>query len=235
MTAFDLHPHLATIAMRPALSHQTGGAYPYLETARHLYNGGTLLVYAPDSRIDLYLPGIARVDDPDDANVTLVVHRGEARATAAAIEALFTDGRRVALWDSSHEAGRGDLRLMAALLDTTVYIGNLAACDTTLERTLAAVLVPLRSGAAFRRYLTTSILYQWVWADGVREEVERRFGETLNARDLARAIIQVDSRFGAWLTRLGRRGLRERVGQIAFVGGRVDGLQIVLEGEVQKR
>lgn len=230
MTTFDLLPHLAAIAGRTMTDRDFA---PYqaespLQYAHRLYDGGTLAVYCADETVSLALTGIERVGDPEDANVTLIIHRGDAAATAAQVETQFIDGHRVALWDASKTDGRGDLRLISALMDTIIYVGNLASCDTDLERTLATVLVPLRDGAAFRHYLTVSIVLQWIWADSVREEVIRRFGETMQPAEVSRAITQVQSRFGAWLTRLGKRGLRVETMRIGFTDARVDGLWMEL-------
>lgn len=133
-------------------------------------------------------------------------------------------GQRIALLDES-----ADPALLGALLDSVVYVGNLAALDTDLERTLAAVMVPLRDGAAFRRYLAHSALMQWVWEGIVREEVERRFGPVVDPRDLPLALDQTRSRLGAWLVRLGKRGLRYQMRRFGFHHNQLDHFWIELE------
>jgi hypothetical protein len=223
MIAFDLLPHLAAISASNLPADARCGRSP-LSVASALNNGNLLGVFTTEPALIARLPGITLIDDPEAANVSLVVHRGDARATAAKVEERMLMGQRIALWDAS-----GDPALLEALLDSIVYVGNLAALDTDLERTLAAVMTPLREGAAFRRYLAHSALTQWVWDGIVREEVERRFGQAIDPRDLPRALDQTRSRLGAWLVRLGKRGLRYQIQRFGFRHNRLDAFWLELE------
>jgi hypothetical protein len=223
MSAFDLLPHLAAISASHLPADAQSGRSS-LVVARALNNGNPLGVFTNEPELIAHLPGIAFVDDPEAANVSLVVHRGDPRATAADVEERMLMGQRIALLDEA-----ADTALLEALLDSMVYLGNLAALDTDLEQTLAAVMVPLRDGAAFRRYLAHSALMQWVWESIVREEVERRFGSVIDARDLPLALDQTRSRLGAWLVRLGKRGLRYQMKRFGFRHNRLDALWIELE------
>jgi hypothetical protein len=221
MTAFDVLPYLGEIAARPRPQAGTP-----LEAALMLSGGSPLMVFPLDevgSALDL--PGIVPVSDPDAANVTLIVHGADPAASAAKVEAAFEFGQRVMIWDAA-----ADIRLIEALLNSTVYIGSLAAIDTDLARGLAVVLTPLRNGAAFRRCTAASILTQWVWEQSVRAEVERLYGAQIADRDMPRALMQTRTRLGAWLERLRRRGLRCRLEAVAFEGGRTDALRLRLAG-----
>lgn len=222
MTTFDVLPYLGEIAARPRPQAGT----PPLEAALMLNNGSPLMVFPLDAVGGaLDLPGIVPVGDPDFANVTLIVHDGDSAATAAKVETAFEFGQRVALWDAA-----GDLALIEGLLASTVYIGNLAAIDTDLARGLSVVLTPLRSGAAFRRCTTASILTQWVWEKSVRAEVERLYGTQIADGDMPRALMQTRTRLGAWLERLRRRGLRCALESVRFESGRTDSLRLKLVG-----
>jgi hypothetical protein len=223
MRPFELLPHLAAIAASSLPADAHSGRSP-LAVARALNNGNPLGVFTNEPGLIAHLPGITFVDDPEAANVSLVVHRGDPRATAADVEERMLMGQRIALLDES-----ADPALLGALLDSVVYVGNLAALDTDLERTLAAVMVPLRDGAAFRRYLAHSALMQWVWEGIVREEVERRFGPVVDPRDLPLALDQTRSRLGAWLVRLGKRGLRYQMRRFGFHHNQLDHFWIELE------
>jgi hypothetical protein len=220
MTTFDLQPHLAAVAARPGAARRETP----LQLACSLNEGRPLAVFTTEAGLPLDFPAIIRVNDPEIANVTLIAHGGDARVTAERVEECFVLGQRVALWDA-----HADPELIAALLDTIIYFGNLAAVDTDLERTLAAVMTPLRSGEALRRYLAESLLYQWVWAAVVRPEVARLVGEQIDPRDLLRAETQARSRLGAWLMKLKRRGLPYEIQQIGFKGGRLDGFWMKLQ------
>lgn len=220
MRTFDLQPHLAAIAARrDAESH----ASP-IRMAAMLNEGHPLAVFTEEAGLSLDFPAILRVSDPEIANVTLIAHGGDARQTARRVEEAFELGQRVALCDP-----HGDPALIAALLDTIIYVGNLAALDTDLERTLAAVMTPLREGEALRRYLAESVLHQWIWANLVRPEVERLVGEEIAPADALRAETQTRSRLGAWLTKLQRRGLPYEIRQIGFKHNRLDGFWMTLQ------
>jgi hypothetical protein len=220
---FNLLPHLAAISASSLPADAQSGRSP-LSVALALNNGSRLGVYTTEPGLIAHLPGVTVVDDPEAANVSLVLHRGDAGATATDVEERMLMGQRIALLDES-----ADPALLEALLDSIVYVGNLAALDTELERTLAAVLVPLRDGAAFRRYLAHSALIQWVWEGIVREEVERRFGPVIDPRDLPLALDQTRSRLGAWLVRLSKRGLRYQMRRFGFHHNRLDGFWMELE------
>jgi hypothetical protein len=216
----SLLPHLEAIAKQrlPGAARRAG-----VLRAAHALSGGAS-VYRADGGA-LALPGLVAVDSPEQANLTLVVHHGDGRAVAADIEERFAAGERVALWD----AAGGDLSLLDALLDSTVYIGSLAALDVDLEGALALAIVPVRDGLAHRRALAYGLLNAWVWRSSVYAELQRRFGLHLSARDLPRAETQVRARMGAWTARLGRRGLRFQVGRMGFRNGALDGFWYRLE------
>jgi hypothetical protein len=222
MTGFDVLPYLGEIAARP----RPQAGIPPLEAALTLNNGRPLMVFPLDEVGDtLDLPGIVPVNDPDLANVTLIVHGADPAATAVKVETAFEYGQRVALWDAA-----GDLALIEGLLASTVYVGNLAAIDTDLARGLAVVLTPLRNGAAFRRCTAASILTQWVWEKAVRTEVERLYGMQIAEADMPRALMQTRTRMGAWLARLRQRGVRCALESVRFEGGRTDALRLKLTG-----
>lgn len=211
---FDLAPFLGSIARREVQI----GADP-LEAARRLSEGAPLRMYAPQgARAEG--DQVIWVHEASQANVTLVIHQGQAGMTAHEVEVRMNEGQRVALLDRKY-AGRGDPQLLHALLDSTVYLSSLAAYDTDLMRVLAALLTPMRDGAAFREYLAQSLLYQCAWQGLVRAEIERRFGQAV--RDERRASDQARARLGATLVRMGRRGLRFEVRQLGFHDGRLDG------------
>lgn len=220
MAMFDVQAHLVAIAAQPNAARRDTP----LQLASALNQGHPLAVFTSDAGIALDFPAITRVNDPEIANVTLIAHGDDPHLTARRVEECFVLGQRVALWDA-----HADPALIAALLDTIIYFGNLAALDTDLERTLAAVLTPLRSGAALRRYLTESLLLQWIWASAVRPEVERLVGAEIDPRQLLRAETQTRSRLGAWLTKLKRRGLPYEIRQIGFKGNQLDGFWLTLD------
>jgi hypothetical protein len=221
-SADGLVPHLLAIAQRRAQDIERG--LTPLRAAHSLNSSDTVYIYRADGG-GLELPGVVAVDNPEIANLTLVVHHGDARGLATDIEERFAAGERVAVWDATG----GDPALLEALLDSTVYLGNLAALDTDLEAVLALATTPIREGMAFRRTLAYRTLTEWVWRGSVYAELERRFGLRLSARDLPRAETQVRSRMGAWTTRLGRRGLRFQVGQMGFRDNHLDGFWFKLE------
>lgn len=166
------------------------------------------------------------VEDPDDSDVTLIVHAPDAnaRATAAEVENQIILGRRVVLVDSSQLAAqRADPDLLIALTNTSVYTSNLAAYDITLERALAVALTPLRDGSAHRRYLVETMLYSWAWRSIVEDEVRRTFGEVIPEKWMLRATTQARSRLGAYLMKLRGRGLRYFIRVAGFEDNRVDG------------
>ncbi|MBN8636047.1 MAG: hypothetical protein J0M07_12040 [Anaerolineae bacterium] len=221
MSTFDVQPHLAAIAARTTAARQPTP----MQMAYALNDGHPLAVFCADAGIRLDWPGVLRVNDPEIANLSLIVHRDDARLTAQRVEACFTLGHRVALWDA-----QADPALIDALLNTIIYLGNLAALDTDLERTLAAVMTPLREGAALRHYLADSLLRQWIWAQVVRPEVERLVGgDVIEPRQLLRAETQTRVRLGAWLTKVKRRGLPYEIQQIGFKGNRLDGFWVKLQ------
>jgi hypothetical protein len=160
------------------------------------------------------------VDESGEANVRLIVHEGDAQATASEVEARMIEGERVALLDRRYTQ-RGDPELLQALLDSTVYLSSLAAYDTDLTRILAALLTPMRDGMAFREYLAHTLLYQCSWQAVVRGEIERRFGQAIS--DERPAGDQARARLGATLVKLGQRGLRFELRALGFEGGRLDG------------
>lgn len=220
MSDFDLLPFLGEIAARPRPPVGT----PPLEAAWALNQAGTLMVFPLNLAVPLMLPGIVPVNDAEIANVTLIAHDGDAAATTALVEAAFLLGQRVALWDKT-----ADIALIEALLKSIVYVGNLAAIDTDLARALAVVMTPLRSGEAFRRCTATAIMRLYVWNGVVRPEVERLYGAIIAPDDLPRALIQTRARMGAWLTRLGKRGLRSRLESASFRHGRVSEFEFRLK------
>ncbi|MBL8163506.1 MAG: hypothetical protein JNJ61_16090 [Anaerolineae bacterium] len=189
-------------------------------------SSGTLLVHAP-ADVDLTLPGIARCDDPEEANLSVVAHRGDATATAAQVEERMVLGERVAVWDARLPES-ADPALFDALLASTVYLGNLAAYDIDLTRLLLTAMIPVRDGTAFRRYLATNMLYWWAWRAVVQAEIERRFGATIPPEAQARAVTQARSRLGAHLYKMGRRGLRFRVDDVEFPGGELAAMRFDL-------
>ncbi len=196
-----------------------------MQMAYRLNDGHPLAVFCADVGVLLDWPGLLRVNDPEIANVTLIVHHGDPRLTAQRVEDCFTLGQRVALWDP-----QTDPALIDALLNTIIYLGNLAALDTDLERTLAAVMTPLREGAALRHYLADSLLRQWIWAQVVRPEVERLVGgDVIQPRQLLRAETQTRARLGAWLMKVKRRGLPYQIQQIGFKDNRLDGFWLKLQ------
>jgi hypothetical protein len=219
-SADDLLPHLLAIAQRRDIERDLTP----LRAANCLSGGGTIYVYRADGGV-LALPGLVAVKSPEIANLTLVVHHGDARGLAADVEERFAAGERVAVWDATG----GDLSLLDALLDSTVYVGNLAALDTVLEASLALATTPIRDGMGFRRTLAYRVLTEWVWRHSVYAELERRFGHHLSVRDMPRAETQARSRMGAWTNRLGQRGLRFQVGQMGFHNGTLDGFWFDLE------
>lgn len=221
-SADGLLPHLLAVARRRA--HDIERGLTPLRAAHCLSGSAAVYVYRADGG-GLALPGLVAADSPETANLTLVAHHSDARGLAADIEERFAAGERVAVWDATG----GDLALLDALLDSTVYIGNLAALDTDLEGALALATTPIRDGMAFRRALAYRVLSEWVWRGAVYAELERRFGQRLSDRDLPRAETQVRSRLGAWTARLGRRGLRFQVGQVGFRGDQLDGFWFNLE------
>ena len=101
--------------------------------------------------------------------------------------------------------------------------------DTDPERTIAAVMTPLREGAALRHYLADSLLRQWIWPQVVRPEVERLFGAEIRPRAVLRAETQTRARLGAWLVKLKRRGLPFEIQQIGFTDMRLDGFWMTLQ------
>lgn len=216
----DLVAHWSAFARQPLPAGEGG-----FLAARSL-SGGTLLVHAP-AELDLSLPGIARCDDPEEANLSLVAHTGDAAAAAAQVEERMVLGERVALWDARLPQ-RADPALFEALLASTVYLGNLAAYDTDLTRLLLTAMIPVRDGTAFRRYLATNMLYWWGWRAVTQAEIERRFGALIPPDAQARAVTQARSRLGAHLHRMGRRGLRFRLGEVSFPGGQVAALRFEL-------
>lgn len=221
MSIFAVQPHLAAIAARPAAAYLPTP----MQMAYALNDGHPLAVFCADTGIQRDWPGLLRVNDPEIANVTLIMHCGDLRLTAQRVEDCFTLGQRVALWDP-----QADPALIDALLNTIIYLGNLAALDTDLERTLAAVMTPLREGAALRHYLADSLLRQWIWAQVVRPEVERLVGgQEIHPRQLLRAETQTRARLGAWLTKLKRRGLPYEIQQIGFKDNRLDGFWLKLQ------
>jgi len=220
MTTFDIQPHLAAIAAQPKFPRCPRA----IEAAYALNKGHPLMVFTADAGITLDFPGVIRVSDPDAANVTLIAHRDDPVKTAARVEECFILGQRVALWDA-----HADRALIDALLNTIIYMGNLAALDTDLERALAVVMTPLREGAALRRCLTESLILQWLYAGEVRAELARRFGEDIPARDVWRAEMQARARLGAYTTRLRRRGLPFEIARLGFTGNRLDGFWIKLQ------
>jgi len=221
MSTFAVQPHLAAIAARPTAARLPA---PML-MAYALNDGHPLAVFCVDAGVSFDWPGLLRVNDPEIANVTLIRHCGDPRLTAQRVEDCFTLGQRVALWDP-----QADPALIDALLNTIIYLGNLAALDTDLERTLAAVMTPLREGAALRHYLADSLLRQWIWARVVRPEVERLVGgDVIEPRQLLRAETQTRARLGAWLTKVKRRGLPYEIRQVGFKDNRLDGFWLKLQ------
>jgi hypothetical protein len=219
-TTFDLAPHLAAIADRQPLTPRSG--LDMLALARRYNDDGRLGVYSPTGE-QTNLPGIVWVDDPEEANVTLLIYRENPLQIAEQVEACFASGERVAVVDASHtQANRGDIALLQALLDCSAYTSNLAALDTDVIRALATVMVPLRRGQAFRKAMADSVIRQWLWEGMIRSEVERRFGEVIPARWMMRAETQTRARVGAWMHRLGQRGLTVTLGQLGWINGRTD-------------
>jgi hypothetical protein len=201
------------------------------EAVRQL-TGGTASLIRSVEPIPTGLPGVIRVeDDPEaEADLTLVIYRNDPARTAAEIEERMHLGQRVALVDQ-HSPGRFDPALMDALLASTVYIGNLAACDTDLDAALALAMTPPRDGRAFRALLACRLIRLWAWDALVREEVLRRFGPALTPELLPKAVMHSRTRLGAYLLRLHRRGLRFRIGTIHFIENRVDGMTFTLKDQ----
>jgi hypothetical protein len=233
----DLTRALAAIAGQPL----PPGTTDPLAAARLLGGGRALHVYTPGVRPDVQVNGtrdlpeaLAFVDDPDEADVALVVHTpgATAAATAALVENEITLGRRVALLDVSGGDGtHASPDLLMALTDSTVYVSNLAAYDVDLRRLTAAALTPLRNGTAHRRYLADTMLYSWAWGGIVEGEVRRAFGDVVPEGKMLRATTQAKSRLGAYLLRLRGRGLRYFIRTVGFHGQRVDGFWFDLEAE----
>jgi hypothetical protein len=232
--SLDLVPMMSAIAARPLPPTDSP------VTAARLLNEGigmTVLSYEP---LDIVMPNVDVVVDPDhepsadhdhDAarsyNCVVIVYRGDPVGTAARIEAHMHGGDRVVLVDQRYP-GHGDPALIDALMNTTAYIGNLAAYDTDVTRALAVAMTPLRDGIAFRRYLAHALLYYWAWLAVVRGELTHRFGDTLPADMQARATTHTRTRIGASLLRLGKRGLRFTLADIRFTSSHVDSLKITL-------
>jgi hypothetical protein len=133
--------------------------------------------------------------EEDELDVTVIVHRQDATATAALVEERMTRGERLVLVDQRYGT-HADPELVMALLGTTVYIGNLAAYDIDLERALYTAMIPVRNGTAFRQFLTHNLLYCWAWQGIIRAEVLRRFGPTIAPDVIHRAETQARTRLG---------------------------------------
>lgn len=230
-------PDLSRLIGQIAAAEPSREATDPLALARQLSGGRVLNVYAPGARpvLDDDLNAcVTLVDDPEDADVSLVLHTPgvAAETTAALAEEQITAGRRVVLVDASQPDGeRADPELLLALASTTVYVSNLAAYDVDLRRAIAATLVPLRDGIAHRRYLAETMLFYWAWRGIVEFEVLRSFGDHVPDEKMLRATTQAKSRLGAYLLKLRARGLRYFIRQVGFEGGRVDGLWVDLRPE----
>jgi hypothetical protein len=218
----DLIPLFAQIAHR-----DVPPGSDLLTATQQLSSGAGLLVY-PLHPLTVDVPDIELVADPEEANVTLIVHKENPRVTAALVEERMLLGERVVLVDSLF-SNSADSDLIEALLASTVYFSSLAAYDVDLKRTLLAAMIPIREGLAFRRYLANNLIYWWAWRAVVRAELLRRFGETIPAGDMPKAITQARSRVGAHLVRLHRRGLRFNIRKLGFNANRVDGFWFDLQ------
>ena len=172
--------------------------------------------------------GDMEADGELGCDVTLVVHRGDVAHTVYEVEARMPYEQRIALADLALPE-RGDTVLLQGLLDSTVYLGSLASYDTDITRALLMPMIPLRDGAAFRRYLVETQLYWWGWRGMVRDELLRRFGATIPPTRLDSAITQVHSRLGAVLLKLSRRGLPFALVDVTFDDRQVDGIRWRLE------
>jgi len=228
--SFDLRPHLAAIARR-----DWDPTDDLRATALRL-NAAAGLVVRTAHDIPVSLPGVVLVPDPvsgdeDDApesDVSLVIHRGDAAATALDVETRMLNGQRVALVDQRFP-DRGDPDLMRALLASTVYVGSLAAYDVDIERALLTVMTPLRDGQAFRLTVAYSVIHWWAWRGIVRDELARRFGTIISPSNLVRAETHARSRLGAQLLSLHRRGLRYHIDSITFPDGALDAMTFTLK------
>ncbi|MBL8131016.1 MAG: hypothetical protein JNL42_04095 [Anaerolineae bacterium] len=176
---------------------------------------------------------IETVEDPQDADLVLIVHLPGAQPalTAGAVELAAGAGHRVALVDLSRADGRADPALIPAINDTKVYFSNLVAFDVDLRRALAVALAPLRDGAAFRRYLVETALIVWAWRGIVEVEVRAAFGDGVPEQWTLRATTQARSRLGAHLLKVRGRGLRTFIDEVGFEGGTVDGFWFTLRSD----
>jgi hypothetical protein len=179
------------------------------------------------------LENVQIVDDPEESDVTLIAHDGDPIKTAAEVESHVTLGRRVAVLDVRYaDQGMGDPALIPALLNTAVYVSNLAAYDTDLERALAVVMTPMRDGTAHRRCLAENLLYWWAWRGIVRGELIHSFGDQpIPENRRARAEMQARSRMGAELVRLRGRGMRFFISRVGFRDDLVDGFWFEIQPE----
>ena len=215
---FDIIPFLARMA-REAVPDSDD----LIQAVQRLNAGTVTQIFMPYPLSEGLLPGVTVVDDPDAAHVVLLTHRGNAAATAAEVEARMIEGQRIALLDAKYPIS-GDPELIQALLDSTVYLGTLAAYDVDVTRLQAAILTPMRDGQAHRHYLAHSLLYHWAWQGIVKAEVKRRFGDTIAPEQEQRASDHARARLGAFLMQMGRRGLRFQLAKIGFADRRIDGL-----------
>ncbi len=236
---FNLTPFLSATARRPLPPEQDA-----LEAALSLSDGTPLRVYTPQPLV-VEMPGITHLpalpqpltdeDEEsllDEVSVVLLAHQDDPVALAAEVERRLHRGQRLALVDLKFP-GRGDPALLTALLDSTVYVGNLAGYDLTVQQTLLPAMIPLRDGQAHRHYLAHSWLYNGVWRGMVEAEIERRFGATIPADQMYRAVTQARSRLGAYLVNLHRRGLRFDIQSLAFPDGQVAAMTFTLQAAAQ--
>lgn len=212
-----------------------------LAVACHLSNNRVLQVYSPHQRpeLDSELHDVVHfVDDPEDADVALIIHwPGQlADQTAIEVENEVLLGRRIVLVDlSQQDPETADPQLLLALTQTSVYVSNLAAYDVNLRRALTVALTPLRDGSAHRHYLVATMLYYWAWKSIVCGEVQRSFGATIPEAKMLRATTQAKSRMGAYLIKLRERGLRYFLQAVGYHENRVDGFWFSLEAEFKER
>ncbi len=229
--AFDYTAHLAKMAAMP----RPEAADPV--TAARVFNGGYTLKVYPTEPVDHTINGVRFVDNVDDADTVLVVHRADPTATAQQVEERAALGQRVALLDvsaaevSRWSAERADPDLLPALTNTIVYLTTIAAWEVDLERLLAAVMTPMRDGQMHRLLLAHQMAYYWAWRSIVIDEVRRLFGDEIASEWVNRAETQTRSRLGAYLIKLRGRGLRFFVDRVEFPARRVDAMRFSLVAE----
>lgn len=231
--AFDYTSHLAKMAAMP----RPEAADPV--TAARVFNGGYTLKVYPTEPVDRTIDGVRFVENADEADTVLVVHRRDPSATAQQVEERAALGQRIALLDVSAaesnsarwSAERADPDLLPALTNTIVYLTTLAAWDVDLERLLAAVMTPMRDGQMHRLLMAHQMAYYWAWRSIVIDEVRRLFGDEIAPEWVSRAETQTRSRLGAYLIKLRGRGLRFFVDRVEFPNRRVEAMRFSLVAE----